>query len=133
MIIEPTGGSLLYIQPVYLQEEGKLKIPQLKRLIMALGDAVVMAPSLEEAAVMLEAELARKSVRRDRNAQNGNLRQDNRSPADGTIDPSEPYGSAAQPPVGQSSPPSRASTTPSQRHRLSKRPRRPACGQPETG
>ena len=64
MIIEPTGGSLLYIQPVYLQEEGALKIPQLKRLIMALDDAVVMAPSLEEAAVLLEAELARKSTRR---------------------------------------------------------------------
>ena len=66
MVIEPTSGSLLYIQPVYLQEEGPLKIPQLKRLIMALGDAVVMAPSLEEAAVMLEVELARKSNRRVR-------------------------------------------------------------------
>jgi uncharacterized membrane protein (UPF0182 family) len=66
MIIEPSGGSLLYIQPVYLQEEGRLKIPQLKRLIMAIDDAVVMAPSLEEAAVMLEAELTRKSIRRDR-------------------------------------------------------------------
>jgi len=65
MIIEPTAGSLLYIQPVYLQEEGPLKIPQLKRLIMALGDAVVMAPSLEEAAVKLEAELMRKSTRKD--------------------------------------------------------------------
>jgi uncharacterized membrane protein (UPF0182 family) len=64
MVIEPADGSLLYIQPVYLQEEGSLKIPQLKRLIMALGDAVVMAPSLEEAAVQLEAELARKSKRR---------------------------------------------------------------------
>lgn len=66
MIIEPTSGSLLYIQPVYLQEEGPLKIPQLKRLIMALDDAVVMAPSLEEAAVKLEAELKRKSTRSDR-------------------------------------------------------------------
>ena len=66
MIIEPTGGSLLYIQPVYLQEEGPIKIPQLKRLIMALDDAVVMASSLEEAAEKLEAELARKSTRRDR-------------------------------------------------------------------
>ncbi len=66
MIIEFTSGSLLYIQPVYLQEEGPLKIPQLKRLIMAFNDAVVMAPSLEEAAVMLEAELKRKSTRRDR-------------------------------------------------------------------
>jgi hypothetical protein len=66
MIIEFASGSLLYIQPVYLQEEGPLKIPQLKRLIMALNDAVVMAPSLEEAAVMLEAELTRKSTRRDK-------------------------------------------------------------------
>jgi uncharacterized membrane protein (UPF0182 family) len=69
MIIEPTSGSLLYIQPVYLQEEGPLKIPQLKRLIMALDDAVVMATSLEEAAVKLEAELKRKSTRRDRRVQ----------------------------------------------------------------
>ena len=53
MIIEPTSGHLLYIQPVYLQEEGPLKIPQLKRMIMALNDAVVMAPSLEEAVVKL--------------------------------------------------------------------------------
>ena len=69
MIIEPTGGSLLYIQPVYLQEEGPLKIPQLKRLIMSLDNAVVMATSLEEAAVKLEAELARKSIHRVRPAQ----------------------------------------------------------------
>jgi uncharacterized membrane protein (UPF0182 family) len=66
MIIEPTSGSLLYIQPAYLQEAGKLKIPQLKRLIMALEDAVVMASSLEEAAEKLEAELARKSARKNR-------------------------------------------------------------------
>ncbi|MBF0233046.1 MAG: UPF0182 family protein [Desulfamplus sp.] len=67
MIIEPTGGGApLYIQPVYLQEEGPLKIPQLKRLVMSLEDAVVMAPSLEEAAVKLEQELRRKSLRRER-------------------------------------------------------------------
>ena len=65
MIIEPTNGSLLYIQPVYLQESGKLKIPQLKRIILALNDAVVMAPSLEEAAAKLEAELTRKTKRKD--------------------------------------------------------------------
>ncbi|WP_459915993.1 UPF0182 family protein [Desulfocicer niacini] len=66
MIIEPTGGGApLYIQPVYLQEEGPLKIPQIKRLIMSLEDVVVMAPSLEEAAVKLEQELRRKSGRSD--------------------------------------------------------------------
>jgi uncharacterized membrane protein (UPF0182 family) len=98
MIIEPTGGSLLYIQPVYLQEEGVLKIPQLKRLIMALDDAVVMAPSLEEAAVMLEAELARKSVRRDRNAQKRKSPdRSNRSPADGNAAPPAPAEESSQP------------------------------------
>jgi len=55
---------------------------------MALDDALVMAPSLEEAAVMLEAELARKSVRSDRNSQ---TRQssgiNNHSPADDNISP----------------------------------------------
>ncbi|WP_186441448.1 UPF0182 family protein [Desulfamplus magnetovallimortis] len=65
MIVEPTGGAPLYIQPVYLQEEGPLKIPQIKRLIMSLDDAVVMAPSLEEAAVKLEQELRRKFNRRE--------------------------------------------------------------------
>jgi uncharacterized membrane protein (UPF0182 family) len=65
MIIEPMGGTLLYIQPVYLQEEGPLKIPQLKRLIMTLGDAVVMHASLEECAVALEKELARKKTRQE--------------------------------------------------------------------
>ena len=79
MIIEFTSGSLLYIQPVYLQEEGPLKIPQLKRLIMAFNDAVVMAPSLEEAAVMLEAELKRKSTRRD-------TRYRSRPPTDETLE-----------------------------------------------
>ena len=98
MIIEPTGGSLLYIQPVYLQEEGVLKIPQLKRLIMALDDAVVMAPSLEEAAVMLEAELARKSVRRDRNAQKRKSPdRSNRSPADDNAAPPAPAEEPSQP------------------------------------
>ncbi|MDL2274941.1 UPF0182 family protein [Desulfosarcina sp. OttesenSCG-928-G10] len=62
MVIEPTEGDLLYIQPVYLQESGLVKIPELKRLIMVLDGAAVMAPSLEEAAVELEAELARKQM-----------------------------------------------------------------------
>ena len=126
MIIEPTAGSLLYIQPVYLQEEGKLKIPQLKRLIMALGDAVVMAPSLEEAAVMLEAELARKSVRRDRNSQTRPpVEMDNRSPADSAAPAAGCGIIAAIPCVGQ-----RRTNTGAARR---KRPRRSACVQPEAG
>ena len=83
MIIEPTGGSLLYIQPVYLQEEGRLKIPQLKRLIMSLDNAVVMATSLEEAALKLQAELARKSIRRERRSTMPSVGGEEKSPNDG--------------------------------------------------
>jgi hypothetical protein len=46
---------------------------------MAFNDAVVMAPSLEEAAVMLEAELKRKSTRRD-------ARYRSRPPTDETLE-----------------------------------------------
>jgi uncharacterized membrane protein (UPF0182 family) len=111
MIIEPTSGSLLYIQPVYLQEEGKLKIPQLKRMIMALDDAVVMAPSLEEAAKKLEAELARKSVRRDRRFPTAQPPDKTNPMPDGDTAPS------SKPKVGEnpSSPPSAKTTGKSNR------------------
>ncbi|MGB5984115.1 MAG: UPF0182 family protein [Desulfobacterales bacterium] len=66
MIIEPTNGLILYIQPVYLQQEGQLRIPQLKRVIMAHDDAVVMSTSLEEAAAELEKKLRDKFGRQKR-------------------------------------------------------------------
>ncbi|MDI6852881.1 MAG: UPF0182 family protein [Deltaproteobacteria bacterium] len=54
MILIPAGGSVLYIQPVYLQSAAGLKIPQLKRLIMNGGEITVMEPSLEENLVKLQ-------------------------------------------------------------------------------
>jgi len=47
MIILPHGGSVLYIQPVYLKASTRLKIPELKRLIVAYEDTVVMDVNLE--------------------------------------------------------------------------------------
>ena len=88
MIIEPTGGGApLYIQPIYLQEEGPLKIPQLKRLVMSLDDAVVMAPSLEEAAVKLEQELHRKSIRQKKEVPVSPSTQVQKTSADDTTKP----------------------------------------------
>ncbi len=49
MIILPYGGSVLYIQPVYLKAATTLKIPELKRLIVAYEDMVVMDATLEMA------------------------------------------------------------------------------------
>ncbi|MEN6486558.1 MAG: UPF0182 family protein, partial [Syntrophobacteraceae bacterium] len=54
MIILPIDKTVLYIQPVYLRSSTKLKIPELKRLIMSQGQVVVMEPSLEEAYAKLQ-------------------------------------------------------------------------------
>ena len=54
MIILPIDRMILYIQPIYLRSATKLKIPELKRLIMSQGQVVVMEPSLEEAYTKLQ-------------------------------------------------------------------------------
>jgi uncharacterized protein len=54
MIVLPVMGSLVYIQPVYLKAAARLKIPQLKRLIICKSDTVVMEPTLEEGFAKLE-------------------------------------------------------------------------------
>ncbi len=48
MIVLPVGNAVFYIQPIYL-EATSMKIPELQRVIMARGQEVVMATSLEEA------------------------------------------------------------------------------------
>ena len=48
LVVIPIENSFLYVVPVYLQAEGT-NIPQLKRVIAATGDKVVMQPTLDEA------------------------------------------------------------------------------------
>ncbi|ESA37455.1 upf0182 protein [Leptolyngbya sp. Heron Island J] len=48
LLVIPIQESLLYVEPVYLRaEQGEL--PELKRIIVAYGDQIVMAASLEDA------------------------------------------------------------------------------------
>ena len=54
MIVLPVMGSLVYIQSVYLKAAARLKIPQLKRLIICKNDTVVMEPTLEEGFAKME-------------------------------------------------------------------------------
>ncbi len=54
MIILPVGKVILYIQPVYLKSATRLKIPELKRLIVSQGQIVIMERSLEEAYAQLQ-------------------------------------------------------------------------------
>jgi len=48
LIVIPIENSFLYVIPLYLRAEG-MNFPQLKRVIAATGDRVVMEPSLEGA------------------------------------------------------------------------------------
>jgi hypothetical protein len=59
MIVLPVGSIVFYIQPVYLEAASRLKIPELKRLIVSQGHAVVMAATLGEAFRLLEGEVQR--------------------------------------------------------------------------
>ena len=54
MIVLPVSGSIVYIQPVYLKAAARLKIPQLKRIIICKNETVVMEPTLEEGFAKLE-------------------------------------------------------------------------------
>lgn len=48
LLVIPIESSLLYVMPVYL-EAASTKIPELKRVIVSLGNKVAMEPSLSEA------------------------------------------------------------------------------------
>lgn len=48
LLVLPLDGSLVYFQPLYLQGSER-SIPELKRVIVAVGDRVVMEPTLEKA------------------------------------------------------------------------------------
>jgi uncharacterized protein len=48
LMMIPLEGSILYVEPVFLQAEGG-GLPELKRVIVATGEKIAMAPGLEEA------------------------------------------------------------------------------------
>ncbi len=52
LLVIPTNGSVLYVEPLYLQAASG-KIPELKRVILATSDRVIMAENLGLALVQL--------------------------------------------------------------------------------
>lgn len=52
LLVIPLGNSIVYAEPIYIQAEG-VTFPELKKVILATGDKVVMEDSLEEALVSL--------------------------------------------------------------------------------
>ncbi len=66
MIILPVRKVMLYIQPVYLKSATRLKIPELKRLIVSQGQIVIMETSLEEAYAQLQKRIKAETERMDK-------------------------------------------------------------------
>ena len=66
MIILPVRKVILYIQPVYLKSATRLKIPELKRLIVSQGQIVIMETSLEEAYAQLQKRIKVEAERIDK-------------------------------------------------------------------
>ncbi len=52
LLVIPLGETLIYVQPLYLRAEGG-RIPELKRVMVAYQNSVVMEETLEEALEML--------------------------------------------------------------------------------
>jgi uncharacterized membrane protein (UPF0182 family) len=52
LLVIPMAGTILYMEPMYLQSQG-LAFPELKKIILADGSDVVMADSLEQGLAML--------------------------------------------------------------------------------
>lgn len=57
LLVIPIQNSILYVEPLYLQAENG-KIPELKRVIVAFENRIVMEPTLEQALVKLFGEKA---------------------------------------------------------------------------
>ena len=53
LLVIPINNSIIYVEPLYITSGTDSSIPQVKRILMAYGDKVVMAESLDEAFGML--------------------------------------------------------------------------------
>src|SRR5579863_1806794 len=49
LLVVPVQNAVLYVEPLYLAAEGGSSLPQLKRVIVAYSDQLVMEPSLGDA------------------------------------------------------------------------------------
>ena len=53
LLVIPIEESLIYVQPIYLRAQGEASIPELKRVVVAYGNQVVMATTLTEGLEMV--------------------------------------------------------------------------------
>ncbi len=49
LLVVPYRDTLLYVEPIYLTSQNNASLPELKRIVVAYGDAIAMEPTLEAA------------------------------------------------------------------------------------
>lgn len=49
LLVIPFENSIFYVEPVYITSQNDASLPEIKRIIVAYKDEIVMAPTLEEA------------------------------------------------------------------------------------
>jgi len=49
LMVIPVNGAILYVEPVYLTSDNQASIPAVKRIIVACGDKIVMAETIQKA------------------------------------------------------------------------------------
>ena len=90
MIVIPIGKSNLYVEPIYLQSE-QTKLPEMKRVILATGNTVVMEPTVSAGIERLFPVLAAPTPQQGIPAASPGMPQA----------PATPPGSKAKPEIGQ--------------------------------
>lgn len=53
LLVIPIEDSILYVEPVYITAESGTSLPEMKRVIVAYADRIVMEPTLQEALTVL--------------------------------------------------------------------------------
>ena len=53
LLVVPLGNAMLYFKPIYLRAASEVAIPELKKVIFASGDRVVMTDTVEEGLTLL--------------------------------------------------------------------------------
>ena len=84
LLVIPVGNSILYAEPVYIQAEG-VSFPELKKVILATADRVVMADSLTEALYDLTGEI-RKEIISAEEAQTNQASSDDKASSELNVD-----------------------------------------------
>jgi hypothetical protein len=49
LLVIPINNSLLYVEPIYITAANESSLPEVKRIVVAYGDQIVMEPTLERA------------------------------------------------------------------------------------